>query len=339
MAVKVASSKSDGIMDSSPEMDFNSPEFAAALAGKAVEKKEEKAKESAEETAEKDPESASDEAETEKESDEKEESSKEEDTKDESEPASVKALRKELKRVRAANREKDEKLESLEAKVNQLAEKSDTKELSEKDRQVVKLTKMSDPDFKRVSNEWRDELVDATAKLHVAQARGDAEAEESAKQRVARAKVAQDLLDEAKEKRAEVTVRSKEKEDEERGHIEESLAAIQDDFLKTLPALKDHESEAFKAGEREYNRHRALMSKMGPMGQMLAVALAIIRNPKLVGRDAVAARKELINNVEEAASKALETGVKGGTKGKGIQMPEPGTQSFEDFIERLKSGG
>jgi len=244
-----------------------------------------------------------------------------------------------LKRVRAANREKDEKLESLEAKVNQLAEKSDTKELSEKDRQVVKLTKMSDPDFKRISNEWRDELVDATAKLHVAQARGDAEAEESAKQRVARAKVAQDLLDEAKEKRAEVTVRSKEKEDEERGHIEESLAAIQDDFLKTLPALKDHESEAFKAGEREYNRHKALMAKMGPMGQMLAVALAIIRNPKLVGRDAVAARKELINNVEEAASKALETGVKGGTKGKGIQMPEPGTQSFEDFIERLKSGG
>lgn len=338
MAVKVASSKSDGIMDSSPEMDFNSPEFAAALAGKAVEKKEEKAKESADETAEKEPGSAPDEVETEKESDEKEDPSKEED-KDESEPASVKALRKELKRVRAANREKDEKLESLEAKVNQLAEKSDTKELSEKDRQVVKLTKMSDPDFKRVSNEWRDELVDATAKLHVAQARGDAEAEESAKQRVARAKVAQDLLDEAKEKRAEVTVRSKEKEDEERGHIEESLAAIQDDFLKTLPALKDHESDAFKAGEREYNRHRALMSKMGPMGQMLAVALAIIRNPKLVGRDAVAARKELINNVEEAASKALETGVKGGTKGKGIQMPEPGTQSFEDFIERLKSGG
>ena len=338
MAVKVASSKSDGIMDSSPEMDFNSPEFAAALAGKAVEKKEEKVKESADETAEKEPGSAPDEAETEKESDEKEESSKEED-KDESEPSSVKALRKELKRVRAANREKDEKLESLEAKVNQLAEKSDTKELSEKDRQVVKLTKMSDPDFKRVSNEWRDELVDATAKLHVAQARGDAEAEESAKQRVARAKVAQDLLDEAKEKRAEVTVRSKEKEDEERGHIEESLAAIQDDFLKTLPALKDHESEAFKAGEREYNRHRALMQKMGPMGQMLAVALAIIRNPKLVGRDAVAARKELINNVEEAASKALDTGVKGGTKGKGIQMPEPGTQSFEDFIERLKSGG
>jgi len=42
------------------------------------------------------------------------------------------------------------------------------------------------------------------------------------------------------------------------------------------------------------------------MGQMLAVALAIIRNPKLVGRDAVAARKELINNVEEAASKALD---------------------------------
>ena len=338
MAVKVASSKSDGIMDSSPEMDFNSPEFAAALAGKAVEKKEEKAKESADETAEKEPGSAPDEVETEKESDEKEDPSKEED-KDESEPASVKALRKELKRVRAANREKDEKLESLEAKVNQLAEKSDTKELSEKDRQVVKLTKMSDTDFKRVSNEWRDELVDATAKLHVAQARGDAEAEESAKQRVARAKVAQDLLDEAKEKRAEVTVRSKEKEDEERGHIEESLAAIQDDFLKTLPALKDHESEAFKAGEREYNRHRALMQKMGPMGQMLAVALAIIRNPKLVGRDAVAARKELINNVEEAASKALETGVKGGTKGKGIQMPEPGTQSFEDFIERLKSGG
>ena len=338
MAVKVASSKSDGIMDSSPEMDFNSPEFAAALAGKAVEKKEEKAKESADETAEKEPGSAPDEVETEKESDEKEDPSKEED-KDESEPASVKALRKELKRVRAANREKDEKLESLEAKVNQLAEKSDTKELSEKDRQVVKLTKMSDPDFKRVSNEWRDELVDATAKLHVAQARGDAEAEESAKQRVARAKVAQDLLDEAKEKRAEVTVRSKEKEDEERGHIEESLAAIQDDFLKTLPALKDHESEAFKAGEREYNRHKALMAKMGPMGQMLAVALAIIRNPKLVGRDAVAARKELINNVEEAASKALDTGVKGGTKGKGIQMPEPGTQSFEDFIERLKSGG
>lgn len=338
MAVKVASSKSDGIMDSSPEMDFNSPEFAAALAGKAVEKKEEKAKESADETAEKEPGSAPDEVETEKESDEKEDPSKEED-KDESEPSSVKALRKELKRVRAANREKDEKLESLEAKVNQLAEKSDTKELSEKDRQVVKLTKMSDTDFKRVSNEWRDELVDATAKLHVAQARGDAEAEESAKQRVARAKVAQDLLDEAKEKRAEVTVRSKEKEDEERGHIEESLAAIQDDFLKTLPALKDHESEAFKAGEREYNRHKALMQKMGPMGQMLAVALAIIRNPKLVGRDAVAARKELINNVEEAASKALETGVKGGTKGKGIQMPEPGTQSFEDFIERLKSGG
>ena len=339
MAVKVASSKSDGIMDSSPEMDFNSPEFAAALAGKAPEKKEEKAKESAEETAEKDPESASDEAKTEKESDDKEESSKEEDTKDESEPSSVKALRKELKRVRAANREKDEKLESLEAKVNQLAEKADTKELSEKDRQVVKLTKMSDTDFKRVSNEWRDELVDATAKLHVAQARGDGEAEESAKQRVARAKVAQDLLDEAKEQRAEVTVRSKEKEDEERGHIEESLAAIQDDFLKTLPALKDHDSDAFKAGEREYNRHKALMSKMGPMGQMLAVALAIIRNPKLVGRDAVAARKELINNVEEAASKALETGVKGGAKGKGIQMPEPGTQSFEDFIERLKSGG
>ena len=338
MTLKVASSKSDGIMDSSPEMDFNSPEFAAALAGTAVEKKEEKAKESADETAEKEPGSAPDEVETEKEPDEKEDPSKEED-KDESEPSSVKALRKELKRVRAANREKDEKLESLEAKVNQLAEKSDTKELSEKDRQVVKLTKMSDPDFKRVSNEWRDELVDATAKLHVAQARGDAEAEESAKQRVARAKVAQDLLDEAKEKRAEVTVRSKEKEDEERGHIEESLAAIQDDFLKTLPALKDHESDAFKAGEREYNRHRALMAKMGPMGQMLAVALAIIRNPKLVGRDAVAARKELINNVEEAASKALETGVKGGTKGKGIQMPEPGTQSFEDFIERLKSGG
>lgn len=340
MAEKVAEkARVDSIMDNSPEMEFGSAEYLAALAGasKPAEKKAESPKDEADEKVENEkPESTSDEAEAEK--DEHEDKDLEPD---ENEPASVKALRKELKRVRAANRDKEDKLEKLEAQVTELAKKSDTKDKTDAEKTVDKLVKMADADYDRVKGEWDDERIEAAAALSTALANRDEDAAKEARARVQRAKSALALIGDADKERAKIAVRASDEDREVTEAIETSLGEVQDTFYKALPGLKDPDSDAFKAGEKEFNRHKVLMKKMGPAGQMLAVALAIIRNPKLVGRDPVETRKELINNVEEALTKGLNAGVKGGGAAKGVvNMPSlENPQAFEDYIERLKGGG
>lgn len=342
MANKVVTASADGIIDNSPEMDYTSPEFAAVLAGGQAKKvdapkdeaaKEEKVEEpSTEETGEETP--------VEETEDEASPATEEEKEAEKSDDPKLKALAKELKRVRALNKERDASLSIVTQKLEVLEKKVSAAPLTADDQMVAKLVEMTDEKFADLNVRWSDELADAKAEYVVAKERGDEALTEKSLRRIETAKRATELFTKAVSSRA-----TKKAEAENVGKAEVAAIATELDSIKkaydtAFPELSNTKSPIFKAGLNEYKANPKLMEKLGPIGELVATALAIIKNPKLVGRDPSAVRKELVTNLEETVSTALKTagGVGSSKGGKASAIPQfKDLTDFNEYIERIKN--
>lgn len=320
------------IIDNAPEMDPTSPEFATQLAKLQEPKPKGEEPPQAKDEKVEDPKGGKGEK--------KEESPSSEDT-DGDDPvklkAKLKALKKELGRVRENKRDDEERVKKLETDIEDLKRKS--KESSDPSSQTTNAVKnLTEEQLDSALIDWEDELADARAKLATAEDRGDDEKVQKQMSRIHRARtILAAVRKESKERLEQKTVAAT-KGKEETSAIEKDLSSIHDAFRESFPDIEDEDSALWQAGNKVYNEYPSLMKRLGPIAGLVATAVAIGKNPKLAGKGDVKVRKELLNNIEEAAEKALMVGAKGG-KSSGVPTQFENIEAFNAYIEKIKSGG
>lgn len=328
------------IVDNSPEMDPTSPEFAAKLAemkaGKAP--KEEKGEQEKEPKA-----PAKETKEPEKESPSSDKDEGEDEGEDVGTDAKIKALKRELKRVRDNKREDEDRVSKLQEEISSLKTEMQKAKAAppsdERGRIQAALDKLSEDQLETQLIDWDDELADARSKLTLAEDRGDEAKIEAAKARIAKARIVLALAKSTLKEKSKQASSQQSEAEAEKSEIAKEIDGIFKVYVENFPELEDKESKLWIAGNEMFNKHPALMKRLGPIGQLVAVSLAVSADPKLVGKDATKVRKDLLHNIEEAAQKSLLTGGKGGGKGKAPAVDVNNMEAFEAYIERVKSGG
>lgn len=323
------------IVDNSPEMDPTSPEFAAKLAEISAGKAPKEEKGEAEKTTK--PKEKVEGPKKESPSTDKEDGDEGEDD------AKIKALKRELKRVRDGKREDEDRVSKLQEEISSLkTEMQKAKSVpagDEKARIQSALDSLSEDQLEGQLIDWNDELADARAKLALAEDRGDEAKAEHAKTRIAKARTVLSLAKSTLKSKSQQASDLKAGAEVEKGEIAKEIDAIFKVYVENFPELEDQESKLWIAGNDMYNKHPALMKRLGPIGQLVAVSLAVSADPKLVGKDATRVRKDLLHNIEEAAQKSLLAGGKGGSKSKAAPVDVNNLDAFEAYIEKIKSGG
>ncbi len=198
---------------------------------------------------------------------------------------------------------------------------------------------MNEEEFSSLHQRWSEELGDAKAAHAEAKARGDEAGTAEALARIKSAQSANALCVKAVSTRATAKAEAEAKTKAEIATLETELTGIKASYDEAFPELANKSSAIFKAGLAQYKAHQTLMSKLGPVAELVATALAVIKNPKLVGRDPSTVRKEVVNNIEEAVSNALKPGGIGTSKGgKASAIPTfKTTEDFNEYIERIKN--
>lgn len=251
----------------------------------------------------------------------------------------VNALQKELARVRKNKNESTEEVQGLREQLAKVQGQLEV--LVQGNKSSNKMADYSDAQLVRGQTEWEDELLESRQELHDARKGDDKAALAEAQKKVTIAKqtldaIRQELLDRTKRSSAEQA-----KTQGEANKIVEEVVDLYDTAYETFPELKDKDSEIWQAGNEEYMARPSLMKQLGPLGELVAIAVAISKNPELVGgkAKAKAVRKDLLEEINDKAEAAL---LKGGGKAKGksvTNFADLGDQDFERVVSKIKMGG
>jgi hypothetical protein len=314
---------SDNIVDDSPEMAFDDPkiaEFIASTTGAPApepkaDTKDVKTKAAVSSTA-----------------------PAPKDTEDEPEEtldtlkARVTGLQAELTRRRG----NADRVEALEQEVTNLKSKS-----SAPADEFGWIRKLDDDGLSSKSVDWDDELADARAKYGRAEESGDDRAMERQGHRILVAKKTQaafrkETLDRTRREQAQAQEAQTEAQS-----IQSEITDMHDTMTELLPDLLTKGSDAWNAGNDEYVSHPKLMQRLGPLGEVVAAAMAVVRNPALLGKTTPAARRDVIGSLEKAVKKSLSTGVSAQSQPRSVDVnvdTGEGLARFNAMIEKIKGG-
>jgi hypothetical protein len=315
------------IVDNSPEMALDDPriaEFVAKASGEKPESLAEPKKDVKEKPA------ASSAADKADETDEKDETP-------EHLKAQIRGLQAELTR-RKGNSDRVEALEQeLQGVKEKLAKPETTSEFAW-------IQKLDDEGLSSKSVDWDDELADARAKYGRAEEAGDDRAMERQGQRILQAKKIQSAF------RKETLDRTRRNQEEanalhtETQSIQTEIADMREAVSEQFPDLMDQETDLWKAGNDEFNSHPVLMSRLGPLGEVVAAAMAIVRNPDLVSKKAAPnARREVLSTLEKSVKKSLSTGATAPNIQRNVDYTgsvgtAEGLSAFNAMIDKFKGG-
>jgi len=252
--------------------------------------------------------------------------------------AQIKGLTAELGRRRG----NAERVEELEQEIAALKTKKAEAVPSAPD--LAWIGKLDDDGLSSKQTDWDDELADARAKYGRAEENSDDRAMDKAGQRILQAKRVLTAF------RKETLDRTKRVAEESQTatqfatSIRSEIAEMREAVSELVPDFTEQGSEAWTAGNTEYENHPVLMSQLGPVGEIVAAAMAIVRNPDLLGKHtSSAARKTLIGSLEKSVKKSLSTGASAKAMtptvdhAAAVSSPE-GLANFNAMIERMKGG-
>ena len=225
-----------------------------------------------------------------------------------------------------------EALANLEGQVKVLRESKTTSTLQEK------VAALSDEQVQDNEILWQDELTDARVLARMAERDNDPDAVAKANARIDIARKMQKLYDTEKSLRSVARTESIKAQGAYKDTLSKEVDTLFNDTFKAIPELKDTESEIWKAGQVEYKLYPTLMKQLGPLGEMMAVAAAVAKNPTLVSKKSAA---KLLANLEDVADKTFQ---KGGTAPK-MSMSKPVSvnsqkdlSDFEAQVAAIKLG-
>jgi len=319
------------IVDNAPEMDLDGPEFAEMLS--AVNPDKEAKGEKPEASVSPAPAPV---IETPDATDEKPDTLK----------AQIRGLKAELTR-RTGNAEK---VEELENQLNQLqgelrAVNSRPAPAPPVDGIQEAISKLDDRGVISKTVDWQDELAAARVKYDRAEELGDTAKLEQASQRIQHAKRVISALTEEAQTRYEKKTQQAETLKGEAVLINEELVDMYEAVNEAFPDFQDKDSELWKLGNEEYLSHPTLMARMGPSGEVVAAAMAILRNPELVKgtKGTAATRRDMLSKIDKGMSKALQGGASSPSTGRTIDygsMTESGSSlaQFNAMVDKIKGG-
>ena len=319
------------IVDNAPEMSLDGPEFAEMLAAVNPDGEEKGGKKEASVSPAPAPI-----VETPEPTDEKPESLK----------AQIRGLKAELTR-RSGNADK---VEELENQLNQLqgelkAVSARPAPATQPDGLLEAIQKLDDKGVISKTVDWQDELAAARVKYDRAEETGDQTKLEQASQRIQHAKRVISALTEEGQTRAERKTQQAEEFKTESALINEELVEMYEVVNESFPDFQDTKSELWQAGNDEFLNHPTLMKRMGPSGEIVAAALAVIRNPELVKgtKGTAAARRDVISKLDRGISKALNAGASSPSTGRSVDygaMTGGGENlaQFNAMVDKIKGG-
>jgi len=323
----------DTIVDNAPEMELGGPEFTEMLSKVSPKTEvEEPVKQGEKEKVALSPEATK----------EPEQGEQEVDT-PEALKAQIRGLKAELTR-RAGNADKvgelEAQLQNLQGQLQALSAKpKETDELAER------IQKLDDKEIYSKISDWQAELSIASSKYERAEESGDEAKIGQAYQRIVNAKRMLSAFNEERDARAERKTKQAEELRTEAEQINDELNSMYEVVNEAFPDFQNPESELWKAGNEVYVQNPALMARMGPSGEILAAALAILRNPDLVGKGkgAAAARRDVISKLDKGLSKALSAGASSPSTarnvdyGKAVASGED-LAKFNSMVDSIKGG-
>jgi chromosome segregation ATPase len=213
--------------------------------------------------------------------------------------AQIKGLKAELSRREgnaARVHELELKLASLEGKQSQ----------SNADPIAEAILKLDDRDLIAKQTDWEDELAAARAKYERAEETQNETALQTAANRITHAKkvltsLKQEVVDRAERKQVERQTLK-----EEADTLTSELTGMYEQVNEVFPDFQNPETDLWKAGNEIYKANPTLMKKMGPAGEIVAAAMAILQQGAK-GTN-TAARKEVLSNIDKGFGKALKAG-------------------------------
>lgn len=319
------------IVDNSPEADINSPEFQAFLAGESSEKTDVKPEEK--------PSSGESKIDV--------PASEKRVERVETKAQSVDELESQIKGLKAELARKSGQADKVEELENQLQfalgrlEEISTKGASKDDpfTEAVKEAPEKTLILKQV--DWEDELADARARLVRAEETGDERAIDKATQRIQAARRSLSII------RTELVERSDRKSQDninqqnEATKIHNELEAMYTAVEEKFPDFQDPESELWQAGNAEFKAHETLLRKLGPAGEIVAAAMAIIKRGG-TEKGAAEVRKQTIRKIDAGLTKALQAGAGSPSTGGNAQAHNvsnaEGLANFNAYIDKIKGG-
>jgi len=321
----------DGIQDNSPEMPLDDPrvaEFLAKAEGREAEPQPDK-----KEGVKPKPAASPAQVKAEDGADGEEEGA---DETPEQLKAKIKGLTAELSR-RQGNSAKVEQLETeleaVKAKLNQ--------PVSNKFAWIVKL---DDDALASKQTDWDDELADARAKYGRAEEAGDERAMERQGHRILQAKETlsafrKETLDRTKRNQEEANAFNKEAQ-----AIQSEIDEMHDAVAEAYPEMLTKGSEQWEAANKEFVEHPKLMKQLGPFGEIVAIAMAHIRNPELGGKSAASAvRKEVLGRLDKGIKRSLSTGASAPSTQRSVDYTgaindAESLAKFNQMIDKFKGG-
>lgn len=152
---------------------------------------------------------------------------------------------------------------------------------------------------------WVDEQTDARIALRTAERDRDQGAITEAAARLATARKMSQLYDKAKQDRVVTKGSQREQASLTEASMKAELDGLFEGVHTAIPEMRDQTSEIWLAGQAEYKAMPVLMARLGPLGELIATASAIAKNPNLVSKKAAA---KLTASIEKAAEKAFQKG-------------------------------
>lgn len=252
--------------------------------------------------------------------------------------AQIRGLRAELAR-RQGNADRVHELELQLAKLQ-----GETSKKTTTDPIVEAIQELGDKDLIGKQTDWEAELAVASAKFERAEENQNTEAMRIAGERMAHAKRVLSLLRTETLERGDRKRVEYDKQKQEVSQLETELDQMRSTVIDAFPEFENKDSELWKAGNAEYIAHPGLMSRMGAAGEIVAVAMAILKNPSLTKGTSATTRRDVLKEIDKGFGKALKGGSVSPSTGRAQDYAQSvqnidGLGKFNDIIENIKAGG
>jgi hypothetical protein len=205
-----------------------------------------------------------------------------------------------------------------------------------------KLSKLTDDQLADNKIAWEDEHVDARLVARLAEKENDPTAIKEANARIAAARQALKLYENEGKRRDKAEAASGANAKDEQAGMATEIETLFTDLYTAAPDLQDKTSTIWKAGQKEYSALPRLTKALGPLGELIAVATAIAKNPQLIGKKVISAETgKVLEAIEKGADKAFQ---KGGAAPSVSFKPvtsinsQADLSSFEEQVRNIKRG-
>lgn len=253
---------------------------------------------------------------------------------------SIRGLKAELSRVRGQRTHSEteasdlkERLARMEGRLEEL--KGSQQSTSAQD----SLKQLDETKLLELDTAYEDELADARAVARLAERDGDTDGVAKANQRINHARQMRTLIKAETAKRVENKAIAKRSASDEESALGGELESLFTDVYKAAPELADKNSEIWKAGQEEYRKLPTLTKKLGPLGELIATAAAIAKNPHLISKKTT---EKVLSDIESLVEKGFQKGgtaPKAGTKVSNFNLNnQQDVASFEEMVRNVKTG-